>query len=429
MTQSKNLEKKPRSVKQLDERLEAIEGEIKEKEEERLPPKTFSHLSLEKLNEILGLTIKSDNQNKIATFLCMLSAFTDNSQFNIAFSAPSSSGKSYIPLEISKLFPEKSLTILGHASPTSFYHDTADEEAEKPTVDLERKIIIFLDMPHYELLAKLRPILSHDKKEVVVKITDRGKRKMRTKTITIIGFPSVIFCSANLEMDEQESTRFLVLSPSTDQEKIRQSIAERIKKESDNSAYQEWVKSSPERAELIERIKYIKAASIKEVLVSKEIGKKIQDIFLSKSMLKPRYSRDASRLLSLVKAVALLNLWDKNTKEEGVIQADTSDLEEVLVMWKEMSESQELNLPPYVLEIYKTVILPLFTPGIITVLRREVAKKHYEVFGRPLSDEQIRKQILPMLETAGLIIQEPDEEDKRNVVIRLAQEPDLAIEM
>jgi len=37
----------------------------------------------------------------------------------------------------------------------------------KAQVDLSKKILIFLDMPHDQLLRRLRPILSHDKKSLI----------------------------------------------------------------------------------------------------------------------------------------------------------------------------------------------------------------------------------------------------------------------
>ncbi len=64
-------------------------------------------MTAQDLLEILGLTIKKDEENKIVAFLCQLSAYTDNSQFNVSFNAPSSTGKSFIPTEIARLFPRK----------------------------------------------------------------------------------------------------------------------------------------------------------------------------------------------------------------------------------------------------------------------------------------------------------------------------------
>jgi hypothetical protein len=49
--------------------------------------------------------------------------------------------------------------------------------------------------------------------------------------------------------------------------------------------------------------------------------------------------------------------------------------------------------------------------------RQEIIQKHYEVYGRMLDNEQLRQQILPMLETSGLIYQEPHATDKRKVLV------------
>ena len=125
---------------------------------------------------------------------------------------------------------------LAGASPTSFLHESGvyNKETNERFIDLSRKIIIFLDMPHSSLLTKLRALLSHDEKETKHKITDKSEKGgTRTKTAVIRGFPSVIFCSANAKMDQQEMTRFLLLSPEINQEKIFAGIHQSSRKESD----------------------------------------------------------------------------------------------------------------------------------------------------------------------------------------------------
>jgi len=181
-------------------------------------------LTSQELISILGLTIKKDEENKLITFLCELSAYTEGSQFNISFNAPSSTGKSYIPTEIARLFPEEDVIEIGYCSPTAFFHDVGEYIKDKGgyLVDLSRKILIFLDQPHTQLLERLRPLLSHDKKEIRLKITDKTQKfGLKTKTVLLRGYPSVIFCTAGLKIDEQEATRFLLLSPETNQEKKR----------------------------------------------------------------------------------------------------------------------------------------------------------------------------------------------------------------
>jgi hypothetical protein len=53
----------------------------------------------------------------------MLLTYAEEDQINLGFLAESSTGKSYIPLELSGLFPSEDVIKLGYASPTSFLHD------------------------------------------------------------------------------------------------------------------------------------------------------------------------------------------------------------------------------------------------------------------------------------------------------------------
>ena len=60
-----------------------------------------------------------DNDNKVVTLLCCLSAFTEDSQTNISFNSPSSTGKSYTALEVARLFPDEDVIKLGNCSKRS----------------------------------------------------------------------------------------------------------------------------------------------------------------------------------------------------------------------------------------------------------------------------------------------------------------------
>src|SRR3989338_3244389 len=285
---------------------------------ERVDVSRFTPITTATLIDTLGLTIKRDEENKVVTFLCELAAYTENAQFNVSYNAPSSTGKSYIPTEIAKLFPQEDVMELAYCSPTAFFHDAGEfnKELNGYKIDLSRKILIFLDQPHNDLLARLRPLLSHDKKEISLKITDKSqKHGLRTKNILIKGYPSVIFCTAGLTIDEQEATRFLFLIP------------------------------------------------------------------------------------------------EKNKENE-----------EEFKIGEKISASQELNLPPYIYDLYRDIILKAWenknSSGTeLGLTRQDISKKHYEVYGRMLDTTKLRQQILPMLETAGLISQEPDPNDKRKMLI------------
>jgi len=407
----------------LEQKVQEIEKTIPEK----IDTSQFKPISSQELVKIVGLTIKKDEENKLITFLCQLSAYTEGSQFNISFNAPSSTGKSYIPTEIARLFPKEDVIEIGYCSPTAFFHDVGEynKELKGYMVDLSRKILIFLDQPHTQLLERLRPLLSHDKKEISLKITDKTQKYgLKTKNVLLRGYPSVIFCTAGLKIDEQEATRFLLLSPETNQEKIREAIYEKIKKETDASAYQEWLENNPERKLLKERIIAIKQENIAEIKISSP--EQITEWFFKKNkMLKPRHSRDIGRLISLIKSFALLNLWFRE-KNDLTIVANEEDIKEAFQIWDNISESQELNLPPYIYHLYQEVILPVWTEkndcsgdGLKEsgLTRQDIIQKHYKVYGRFIADWQLRQQIIPMLETAGLIIQESNPNDRRQMLI------------
>lgn len=389
----------------------------------------FQPLTSEELIKTLGLTIKKDNENKLVCFLCQLSAYTESCQFNVSFNAPSSTGKSFIPIEVARLFPEKDVIELGYVSPTAFFHDVGKLDKEKGgyVVDLSRKILIFLDQPHTMLLERLRPLLSHDKKEMKLKITDKSQKGgLRTKTVIVNGFPAVVFCSAGLKFDEQEGTRFLLLSPETDQEKLREGIIAKIVKESDKTAYNAWLNSNPDRKLLRERIRAIRNEKIDNIKIPEP--EKIEEIFLAnKKILKPKHQRDIGRFLDVVKAFTLLNVWFRERIEKDIV-ANDDDIREAVKVWEKISESQEHGIPPYIYNLFNDIIIPAYQdknrekPAEIVcegvgITRKEVMKKHREVYGRMLGEWHLRSQILPMLENCGLITQEQDPDDKRKMLI------------
>ncbi len=411
--------------------IEDLFGKYAKPYPERVDVSQFSSITSEELLQTLGLTIKHDTENKLATFLCELSAYTEGSQFNISYNAPSSTGKSYIPTEIARLFPEEDVLEIAYCSPTAFFHDTGDYDKEKNMylVDLSHKILIFLDQPHNDLLARLRPLLSHDKKEIVLKITDKSQKfGMKTKNILLRGYPAVIFCTAGLNIDEQEATRFLLLSPEVSQEKIQQGISATIRKESNSEQFKSWLNENPARILLKERIRAIKLERIEDINI--ESAQTIEERFLSgNKRLKPRHQRDVKRLLALIKSFALLNVWWRK-RDGSTITANQEDVDGAFELWGKLSVSQELNLPPYVYDMFREVVLPVWqaknrnlidafgeTAERLGVTRKEILDKHYAVYGRLLDNNQLRQQILPMLETAGLLTQEHDPNDKRRALI------------
>jgi hypothetical protein len=403
---------------------------------EKIDTSKFKEMSIDDVCKILDSVIKKDDANKSITFLSMLNTYTEESQMNVFFNAPSSTGKSHIPLSVIRLFPKEDVITLAYCSPTAFFHENGsyDKERDLLIVDLSKKILCFTDMPDTSLISRLRPILSHDEKETHLKITDKNQKGgNKTKTVIIIGFPSVYFCSAGLRVDEQESTRFIMLSPSIEHDKIVQGIQQVISKESDQEKFMFEVNSNPERILLMERIRAIKQENIFDVKI--ENPDLIEEMFIKDhKSVKPRQQRDIKKIIYLIKSFALLNLWFRK-RDSGYLWATEDDIKNAFALWSQISYGQDYGLAPYIFEIYTKIILTIWNESgkndfgdfsspddkkeerKTGISRREILNKHYIIYGRPLSSLYLRQNILPQLEQAGLIAQEKSLSDGREMLV------------
>jgi hypothetical protein len=405
--------------------------DISHKTEKEEPPVELTddltrELTWEELAVILNTSVKRDKAPKVISFCAMLLAQTNEDQLNIGYQSESSTGKSYIPIELSSYFPQNEISIIASASPTAFYHDSAnsrwDNERKTQIVELQHKILIFLDQAHFQLLEKLRPMLSHDQKELRYMITDKSQRHgLKTKNIIIKGYPSVFFCSTKQDPDEQEKTRMILLSPSIDQEKLVESLELAALRKSNSEEYRRVIQQDPTRIWLQTRIRGIRQGGIRDVVIPGN-GKNVLTRFMSEHQyLLPRHQRDFPRIFSFIKSHALLNCF-KREKMEGrpnTIVATDADIDAGFELYKEIELSNELGVSPAIFRTYVDVVAPLLSfdgmGGGVT--REDIIKKYYEVRHKYLAPDVLRKEILPQLEIVGLIRQEVDAEDKRKMLV------------
>lgn len=382
-------------------------------------------VSLSTISEILNSTIKHDEENKVVTFQGMLLTFTDEDQINISYTAESSTGKSYIPLELTSYFPKYNVLEYGYVSPTAFFHEygtllpdptdhrNIEEEKKRKIIhiDLSKKILIFMDQPHDTLLQRLRPLLSHDRKVITHKITDRKKiAGLSTKTVLISGYCTVIFCTAKFTMGQQERTRLLLLSPETNPEKIKDAILLKIMKESNREAFKEYMESDPQRLWLKDRVKAIRDHNVKNIIIPEEIHNQIAERFFEKhESLIPRHQRDISRLMALIKSHALLNCFTRDHPIEQTILVNQTDMEEGFRLYEQFSTANELGLPPEAYNIFEKLKDHIPDDG---VTKREFSALYYNEFRRTVGKKRL-DQILDLLLTVGLFTEEQDKEDKR----------------
>ena len=375
-------------------------------------------ISLEEVLDIISTTVKHDDPTKSIVFLGSLLTYTEEDQVNLALQAESSAGKSYIPLEIASFFPQEDLMIIAGASPTAFFHEFGqwDEERKTITVDLERKIIVFLDMPHYMLLEKLRPLLSHDRKELMYKITDKTQRMgFRTKNVILRGYPTMIFLSTRIEMNVQDKTRVFLLSPETNEAKIKESLYLLAEKLGDRDTFKEEISNDTRRIWLRNRVQAIKQADVRNVNI--ENPEALCARFLEDhNHVIPRHQRDFPRLIALIKAFALLNYAHRERLSNGNIKASQEDVDAGFKLYHKVASPNELGISPSVWEIYQEVIKPLFAKGG-DVNKKTIIEAYRERFHRAFSYELLRKEVIPTLEAVGLVYEEADPDDKRVMLL------------
>lgn len=386
----------------------------------------FDEISLDDIAKVLSLTIKDDESNKRIVFLCMLSAYTDSSQINVSLNAPSATGKTYLATEISKLFPKEDKIERSGASPTSFFYGEGVEDKERNAkiVSLRRKILIFYEQPNPTLQEKLRALLSHDSREVIHSIVNKMKGRNRTDTIIIEGFASTVFCSANMIMDEQETTRAILVSPEATEAKLRQSLHLQARRGNDEKKFNEWLESQPERIALMKRIIAIRDENVGDIII--ENSDEIERRFIEQlPALQPRHQRDLSHLQQVIKTIALLNVWSRQ-RPDGTAVASQSDVDQGFKLWNDFFECQNLNLPPAVMSIYTKYIVPAYmekfdkanykirqamTMDFIGITPNEVSAYYVSQEGAVLNSNHIDKQILPQLERAGVITRKKPPKD------------------
>lgn len=393
----------------------------------RIDTSRFQEMGFDEIVKVLDLTIVEENVNKVIAFLAMLSACSPDSQLNVSFNAPSSTGKTYIPQEVAKLFPPENVLKLSKCTATAFYHDTGeyDEEENTHVINFKNTVIIFLDQPNQDLMTRLRTLLSHDDKELLSKITDKSERYgLRAKNVRFVGWPVVIYCTTGQLMDEQEATRFIILSPDTNEERLKEAVKMTMLRQSNPAQFTAALESQPSRILLRERIMAIQQSEIEEIKIPEAMLPGIYERFTTDRKLKPRDQRDIARLLNIAKIFALLNHWFREKQGKTLVVAE-KDITEAFKIWEQIVESQDLSVAPYVLSVFNEVILPLFKKGNTNncntnpkgVTRQEIVVAYAQIFGHTISETKLRQSILPPLEEAGLIYQEADANNRRKMLV------------
>ena len=402
----------------------------------------------------LDKTVKKDQATKRMVFLTALSAYSQNPQ-NLFLKGPSSIGKTYNVTQTLRYFRQETIWMLGGLSPTALVHDFGtlidaetkeeiDPIEDKPKkedysddngkfdkkayeaaqkrwrdrlrkayylVNLEGKILVFLESPHLETYMRLRPVLSHDAPQISYKFTDKpGGGALRTMHVVLKGWPACIFCTTDTKYIEDLATRGFTVTPDLDQEKIKAAIQLIGEKKAypwkfDSKTDQEF-KNLQEFLDILTG----RLSIINNVVIpySNELSR-IYHSSLSRDM------RDYLHFIALIELNCLLNIFKRPyiiLNKNQYWMATIHDYITALELLKSFEETTRAGIPGHIITFYHKIIVPFQRPANY----EELVEKHNEAMSEKVSKKSAYKYI-ELLRDIGWVDTIQDPEDKRRRLV------------
>jgi hypothetical protein len=408
---------------------------------------------LERFMAHLERSVKRDRAAAMAVFLTGLSAFGDE-PLNLFLRGPSSIGKTYVTVKALQYFPRDRVLWLGGLSPTALIHDQsvvvdgdsgeafdpfegpqqddfrdsegkldkgALREAKREwrqklkkavyLVDLTGKILVFLEAPHLETFARLRPILSHDVPEISYKFADRvGGGPLQTMHVKIRGWPATVFCTTAESFVEDLATRSFTFTPTMNPEKYQ----EVIELEGSRAA-NPWLHADDAEARALrEYVAYLSVRSLPEVVIPFA-----EQLARAYGATQPRDMRDYQHLQALIKTSTLLNVGKRPVLHVGprrVLLASLQDLESAMEVFSAVEATTRAGLAGHVTSFYYEVLLPLWEERKQPLTYKELAQAHNERSAVKIASKAVGNYC-HALQDIGWVDLEQGEVDRRTVTI------------
>ncbi|MGH9973014.1 MAG: hypothetical protein ACRD93_03855, partial [Nitrososphaeraceae archaeon] len=243
-------------------------------------------------------------------------------------------------------------------------------------IDLQGKILVFLEPPRRELWNLVKPILSHDDVEISFDYVDKTEKEgFRTQRVIVRGWPACIFCSAKdesrWEIWPEIQSRFLITSPNINQDKVHDGnvlIAQR--KGLPNSIQQQIIVSDKERELAKKAVSFLKKWTrhlYQSHMLDYQHANAVwipYNRILADALKSERGTdnRITNRIFSLLNIIPLTKVHHRPNLvygKERLVIAELEDLSEALHITQNVS-----GIPTHKLKFYKEIFLPLYESKI-----------------------------------------------------------------
>lgn len=412
---------------------------------------------IEQVEAYLNTVVADDSALVKRLLRCGLSMYS-NDPINLGILAPSSEGKTHAAVQTMELFPKEDVIFVGRMSPTALAHDrgilvddnlnpieqkirdlkfalskcTDDEEEKhhleikirdlyqksKKLVDLTGKTLLFLEPPNSELWDILKPILSHDKKEIEHRITLGKKGDFKTLHIVLRGWPACIFCSARNENKNpiwaEIETRFVITNPNMTVQKYKD--ANKLTGKRKGLPGFARLQSLDDEKWARHHILQLKATIQKysnDNPVWNPFADVISEVFPSDE---GRRMRNYNHFTSFTNMEALINA--KYRYRVQFIPLEGITLEYPITNLEDIENSIKLlgvdsTIPENKLLFVRDVLKPLYAENPNGVDTDQLARKYTQVYHKSTTPKKILESYLYPLGDAGIAASKEDQKDRR----------------
>jgi len=276
----------------------------------------------------------------------------------------------------------------------------------KYLLELNGKILLFLEAPHHETFQMLLPILSHDREEIDYKITERTKRgSHNTSHIVLKGWPATIFCSTKEKFMEDFLTRNFVITPEKGTEKYRE--AHRVTAQRTSRPYL-FDENRKEKVLIKTYIEDIFKNTMKEfsgVLIP--YAEYLAEVYLAEI---PRDMRDFGHFLDFLAVIAAFHFLQRPIVEMNKKKYVVATLQDFILardIFFTIFETTRTGVQEHILNFYHCVLVKKKRWTI-----REATEAYNHAF-RPKRSRKTVARYLQRLEDIGYLEEVDDENDRR----------------
>jgi DNA-binding MarR family transcriptional regulator len=272
-------------------------------------------------------------------------------------------------------------------------------------VDLSRKILVFLEAPDFETFMMLRPILSHDKPEILFQFVDKtSKGQLQTRKVVLKGWPATIFLTTDTKYMEELATRSFTATPENCELKIIAANVLTNLKASIPWQYNEETSAFKVIKQLVERLKAQASENKLDVVIP----------FLSLHELFPheisRDMRDFQHFTQFLKTITLLHCFQRpylKLNDSKFLISTVEDVRRALEVYKEIFETTRTGTEKRILDFYHDVVKTKDSWYL-----KSLTLAYNEKYRKKLSEESIRV-MLERLDRIGYVNTQKDDADKR----------------